>query len=164
MLLRLLLVTSTPSTIDTRRFFRQPTYIDWAADPKVGITSCYSTCITDICWAKDYPTSQGLLKRSSFARRSLTKLLVTVLRDPAIRAWTRGPTKRMESWNHVSSQYQKPVLVGVGVTFTILPMVVVGLRFYARHFTRATVGMDDWFILFALVNLHAWMLGWRVGS
>lgn len=62
----------------------------------------------------------------------------------------------MESWNHVFSQYKKPVLVGVGITLTILPMIVVGLRFRARQFTRAAVGMDDWSILFALVSVLAW--------
>ncbi|KAL8725041.1 MAG: hypothetical protein Q9181_006563 [Wetmoreana brouardii] len=49
------------------------------------------------------------------------------------------------------SQYPKPVLLGVGVTFTILPIFVVGLRFYARRTSRTIIGLDDWCIVFALL-------------
>jgi hypothetical protein len=61
----------------------------------------------------------------------------------------------MSTSDHVFSQYSKPVLVGVGVTFTILPIIVVGLRFHARRFTRAAVGIDDWCIVVALVSTQA---------
>lgn len=52
----------------------------------------------------------------------------------------------------VFAQYGKPVLVGNGVTFTILPILVVGLRLYARRRSRVPVGIDDWFIVVALVG------------
>ncbi|CAO1601782.1 hypothetical protein XANCAGTX0491_005418 [Xanthoria calcicola] len=48
-------------------------------------------------------------------------------------------------------QYTKPVLVGNGVTFTILPIIIVGLRFYARRVARLAPGIDDWCIVVALV-------------
>ena len=52
----------------------------------------------------------------------------------------------------VFAQYGKPVLVGVGVTFIILEIIIVGLRFYARRRSRVPVGIDDWMILLALVG------------
>ncbi|KAL8919795.1 MAG: hypothetical protein Q9172_004800 [Xanthocarpia lactea] len=48
-------------------------------------------------------------------------------------------------------QYTKPVLVGNGVAFTVLPIIVVSLRFYARRVARVAVGIDDWCIVVALV-------------
>ena len=51
----------------------------------------------------------------------------------------------------VFAQYSKPVLVGNGVAFTILPILVVVLRFYARHISRVAAGIDDWCIVAALV-------------
>lgn len=52
-------------------------------------------------------------------------------------------------------QYTKPVLVGNGVAFTVLPIIVVSLRFYARRVARVAVGIDDWCIVVALVNIQA---------
>ena len=52
----------------------------------------------------------------------------------------------------VFSQYGKPVLVGNCITFTILPIIVVGLRFYVRRRSRVPIGIDDWFIVLALVG------------
>lgn len=51
-------------------------------------------------------------------------------------------------------QYTKPVLVGNGVTFIILPIILVGLRFYARRVARVAIGIDDWCIVVALVNIR----------
>ncbi|KAG8526327.1 uncharacterized protein KY384_000320 [Bacidia gigantensis] len=51
----------------------------------------------------------------------------------------------------VFSQYQKPVLVGVGLVLTILPIIVVALRFWIRRRSPAGFGLDDWCILVALV-------------
>ena len=42
--------------------------------------------------------------------------------------------------------------------FLVLPFIVVGLRFYARRFSRVAVGIDDWFILFALVSLQEYTI------
>ena len=60
----------------------------------------------------------------------------------------------MSASDRVFTQYSKPNIVGAGITFTILPILVVGLRFYARHVSRAPVGIDDWSIVGALVILH----------
>ena len=54
--------------------------------------------------------------------------------------------------DRVFAQYPKSVLVGNGVAFTILPMIVVVLRFYARHISRVAAGIDDWCIVTALVS------------
>ena len=54
--------------------------------------------------------------------------------------------------NSVFSEYPKPVLVGVGLFLTILPIFIVALRFFARRRTPAGIGSDDWVILFALVS------------
>ena len=58
----------------------------------------------------------------------------------------------MSTSNWVFSEYSKPVLVGVGVALTILPFIVVGLRFYARRVARVAIGVDDWCIVVALVR------------
>ena len=50
------------------------------------------------------------------------------------------------------SLYSKSVLIGTGVVFTILPMMAVGLRFYARIHSRAKLGADDWIMIPALVS------------
>lgn len=51
-----------------------------------------------------------------------------------------------------SSLYDKSVLIGTGVTFLILPMIAVALRFYARSLSRAKLGADDWIMIPALVS------------
>ena len=51
------------------------------------------------------------------------------------------------------SPYNKPALLGAGTTLTILPIVVVALRFFARQRSQVFLGVDDWLILFALVSL-----------
>lgn len=53
-----------------------------------------------------------------------------------------------------SSQYGKSVLVVTGVTFSILPLIAVGLRFYARSLSRANLGADDWILIPALVSTN----------
>ena len=55
--------------------------------------------------------------------------------------------------NSVFSEYPKSVLVGVGLFLTILTIIIVALRFYARYRTPAGIGSDDWVILFALVSI-----------
>lgn len=52
----------------------------------------------------------------------------------------------------VFDQYSRPVLVGNGIAFVLLPMIVVSLRFYARRVARGAVGLDDWCIIVALVS------------
>ena len=51
-----------------------------------------------------------------------------------------------------SSPYSKSVLVGTGVVFSILPIIAVGLRFYARTLSSAKLGLDDWIMLPAVVS------------
>lgn len=52
----------------------------------------------------------------------------------------------------VFAEYGKPILIGVGIAFIILEIIIVGLRFYARRRSRVPVGIDDWLILLALVG------------
>lgn len=59
--------------------------------------------------------------------------------------------------SRVFDQYSKPVLIGNGFAFTILPIIVVSLRFYARRVARVAVGPDDWSIIVALVRM-SWVL------
>lgn len=61
---------------------------------------------------------------------------------------------KMQTSSRLFDQYTKPVLVGNGVAFTILPIIVVSLRFYARRVARVVVGIDDWCIVVALVNIR----------
>lgn len=58
----------------------------------------------------------------------------------------------MPTSDRLFSQYSSQVLVGNGVAFTILPMIFVALRFYARRVARAAVGIDDCCIVLALVR------------
>jgi hypothetical protein len=53
------------------------------------------------------------------------------------------------------SQYNSKVLVGAGSMLTVIPVFVVGLRFYARRKIRTHYGIDDWMILLALVRPQA---------
>ena len=46
----------------------------------------------------------------------------------------------------------KGALEAVAVVFAILPMVAVGLRFYARSISNANLGIDDWLMIPALVG------------
>ena len=46
----------------------------------------------------------------------------------------------------------KGALEAVAVVFAILPMVAVGLRFYARSLSNAKLGIDDWLMIPALVR------------
>ena len=66
--------------------------------------------------------------------------------------------------DYVFEQYSKPKIVGVGITFTILPVFVVALRFYARHITRVAFGFDDWSILFALVSRKRYCYIWNLNA
>ena len=42
-------------------------------------------------------------------------------------------------------------IIGTGVVFTVLTITAVGLRFVSKRITRATVGIDDWLLLAALL-------------
>ncbi len=50
------------------------------------------------------------------------------------------------------SYADKGALEAVAVVFAILPMVAVGLRFYARSLSNAKLGIDDWLMVPALVG------------
>lgn len=54
-----------------------------------------------------------------------------------------------------SSLYGRSVLVGTGVAFSVLPIITVSLRFYARSISRAKLGADDWIMIPALVIIVA---------
>ncbi|KAI2615210.1 hypothetical protein GGR54DRAFT_632309 [Hypoxylon sp. NC1633] len=47
--------------------------------------------------------------------------------------------------------YPRPVLVGTGVLFIIVPILTVGLRFYARLMSSAKLGIDDWVAIPSMV-------------
>lgn len=53
------------------------------------------------------------------------------------------------------SEYDFQVLVGVGITLTVLPIITVGMRFFVRFRTRTDFGPDDWMILAAMVRASA---------
>lgn len=48
--------------------------------------------------------------------------------------------------------YGKPVLVSTGIIFSILPTIVVALRFFARRVGGTNLGPDDWIMIPALVS------------
>ena len=63
----------------------------------------------------------------------------------------------MQTFHHLlkmGSEYGTSVLVATGIVFIILPVVAVGLRFYARSLVRAKLGGDDWVMIPALVSRH----------
>ncbi|KAL1988300.1 hypothetical protein VTN96DRAFT_275 [Rasamsonia emersonii] len=47
--------------------------------------------------------------------------------------------------------YGKPVLVSTGIIFSILPTIVVALRFFARRVGGTNLGPDDWIMIPALL-------------
>jgi hypothetical protein len=48
-------------------------------------------------------------------------------------------------------EYNGSQLVGTSIAFLILNPIFVGLRFYARHTTKAKTGYDDYLVIPALV-------------
>ena len=44
-----------------------------------------------------------------------------------------------------------PAIIATGVVFTVLSISAVGLRFVSKRITRATIGVDDWLLLVALL-------------
>lgn len=44
------------------------------------------------------------------------------------------------------------VVIGTGLTFTVLAVLAVALRFYARTRTKTGLGWDDWTMLLAVVS------------
>ena len=53
------------------------------------------------------------------------------------------------------SNNQRPLIYGLGITFSIVATVSVVLRFQARRIKRLPFEADDWTILIALVGSHA---------
>ena len=51
----------------------------------------------------------------------------------------------MSTSSPVFDQYTKSAFVSNGITFTILPLIFVGLRFYARCRTRIAMGPGNHF-------------------
>lgn len=47
--------------------------------------------------------------------------------------------------------YPQSVLIGTSVLFVIIPIVAVGLRFYARSLVAARLGIDDWITIPSMV-------------
>lgn len=48
--------------------------------------------------------------------------------------------------------YSPQALYSIAAVFTVLPIVFVGLRLYARRRINARLLWDDWLIVFALVQ------------
>lgn len=46
----------------------------------------------------------------------------------------------------------QPVIRGIMYTFTILAVIVVGLRCYTRLFLRRVFGLDDWVMVLTVVR------------
>ena len=42
-------------------------------------------------------------------------------------------------------------IIGTGIAFTILAATAVGLRLYAKRFTKASYGIDDYLLILALL-------------
>ncbi|KAI5840097.1 hypothetical protein DFP73DRAFT_197025 [Morchella snyderi] len=57
--------------------------------------------------------------------------------------------------NTVNPETKAPMIIGVFIGFTVLAVMVVGLRFWTRLYIIRNIGMDDWFILAATINLLA---------
>lgn len=53
---------------------------------------------------------------------------------------------------------RKAVLVAMGVLMSILSITAVALRFLARHVRKVQYGLDDWFVVAALVAHIATLL------
>ena len=51
------------------------------------------------------------------------------------------------------SYADKGALEATAVIFAVLPVVAVGLRFYARSISNAKLGIDDWLMIPAMVGL-----------
>ncbi|CAG9982271.1 unnamed protein product [Clonostachys byssicola] len=47
------------------------------------------------------------------------------------------------------------VLTGVGAAGSALSLILIGIRFYARHMSRSGIGWDDWLILLSFFSLIA---------
>lgn len=59
----------------------------------------------------------------------------------------------MASQAEISSM--KAELYGIDVSFTVLAVIAVGLRFLARHRSAGSHGWDDWLVLISMFILFA---------
>ena len=57
----------------------------------------------------------------------------------------------MEQSNKIA--YCGDQLIGVSITIAILQTIIVGARFYTRHWQRLATGIDDYLMIPALVSL-----------
>ena len=53
--------------------------------------------------------------------------------------------------NYAFTAYNKNSLVATGIIFMILPVLFVGLRFYARSISSIKLGIDDWMMIPAII-------------
>ena len=55
--------------------------------------------------------------------------------------------QQMDSWpdpNYVDPETRRPLLLGIEMPLTVLAILFVGARFYARTYVRRVLGEDDW--------------------
>ena len=55
-------------------------------------------------------------------------------------------------------------MIDLAVIFSILPLIVVGLRIWARRIINARYALDDYFVFFALVFCIASGINIMIGS
>ena len=56
---------------------------------------------------------------------------------------------------YAPGQTRVPIILGFTYTFMVLTLILVSMRFYVRHHMLHSVGLDDWFLLGALLMLFA---------
>ena len=54
---------------------------------------------------------------------------------------------------YMADNYSKGQMIGLGISFLILPIIAVGLRLWAKFLGRRKTSLDDYLILVALVSL-----------
>ena len=48
--------------------------------------------------------------------------------------------------------YSQSLMIGIGISFLILPVLAVGARLWAKQLCRQGIRLDDFLIIGALVN------------
>ena len=64
---------------------------------------------------------------------------------------TPSPTEVQYMKQHIQDDKHQQVIISSAVCLVAV-YLAVSLRFYARYIARVKYGMDDWFILMALVS------------
>lgn len=53
---------------------------------------------------------------------------------------------------HMADDYSKAQMIGLGISFIILPIVAIALRLWAKYIGHRNIFLDDYLILVALVS------------